>query len=407
MSILLSHPTGNTFSRAAAEAFHQHGLLQEFHTCIAVGDNSTSALARKLYQQRYCAIPNTKIRTQPARELLRLFTQKLNCLPALRTHETGALSVDKIYHSLDQKVARVLNTANAELKAIYAYEDGALDSFQIAHKKGLRCIYDLPIGYWRSARRIQTEEAERQPEWAATMPALRDSAPKLERKDQELQLSDAIIVASQFTADTLKEAPFELPKPSIIPYGCPSKLADQCPPTSSDKPLKVLYVGGLTQRKGLAYLLEAAERLGNAIELTIVGKRVGECKPLDTALPRYRWIDSLPHSEILELMHQQDVFVFPSLFEGFGLVMTEALSQGLPIIATPHTCAPDIIEDGKEGIITPIRDSEAICNALEALDQDRDRLHAMKEHALKRAAEITWANYQTQLVAAVHALSSE
>ena len=106
-------------------------------------------------------------------------------------------------------------------------------------------------------------------------------------------------------------------------------------------------------------------------------------------------------------MQQQDVFVFPSLFEGFGLVLTEALSQGIPIIATPNTCAPDIIEDGKEGLITPIRDSDAICSTLEQLHEDRERLHTMKKNALKRASEITWKSYQAQLVNAVKALISE
>lgn len=407
MSILLSHPTGNTFSRAAAEAFHHHGILSEFHTCVATGDGAQNPITQKLYQQRYCAIPNAQIRTQPLRELLRLFTQKLDCLSSLRTHETGALSVDKVYQNLDQKVSQVLASSGTSCAAVYAYEDGALYSFQAAKQRDIRCIYDLPIGYWRAARTIQTEEAELQPEWAATMPALRDSAPKLERKDQELQLADAIIVASKFTAQTLQDAPFELPKPRIIPYGCPTRLATECSPTATNTPLKVLYVGGLTQRKGLAYLLQAAEHLGQAIELTIVGKRVAQCRPLDAALQTHHWIDSLPHTEILHLMHQQDVLVFPSLFEGFGLVLTEALSQGIPIIATPHTCATDIIEDGKEGIITPIRDADAICHALETLHLDRERLHTMKENALERAAAITWKHYQAQLVQAVKAVNAQ
>ena len=401
MSILLSHPTGNTFSRAAAEALHAHAMLREFHTCIAVGDGSSSPVTSKLFRQRYCPIPNHLIHTHPLRELLRLLTQKRGIFNSLRTHETGALSVDKVYHGLDRKVAKALLKTETPPSAIYAYEDGALRSFFAAKERNITCIYDLPIGYWRAARRIQSEEAELLPEWAATMPVLKDSTPKLERKDDELRLADSIIVASQFTANTLKETPFNLPEPIIIPYGCPRPHATVTPESSSKAPLKVLYVGGLTQRKGIAYLLEAVEQLGSSVELTIIGKRVADCKPLDAALRKYNWIDSLPHSGILDAMRSHDVFVFPSLFEGFGLVLTEALSQGLPIIATDHTCAPDIIEDGKEGFIIPIRNADAIAAALTSLQQDRPRLQAMKTHALKRAGEMGWQIYKDQLVKVV------
>jgi len=95
------------------------------------------------------------------------------------------------------------------------------------------------------------------------------------------------------------------------------------------------------------------------------------------------------------------VFVFPSLFEGFGLVLTEALSQGIPIISTAHTCAPDIIEDGKEGFIVPIRDATAIAEKLSLLHADRDQLQAMKEAALDTARNTTWAAYKNGLAAAV------
>lgn len=407
MSLLLSHPTGNTFSRAAAEALEAHAMLQSFHTCVAVGDHCSNPVARKLFRQRYCSIPHRLIKTHPARELLRLLSHKKGILNSLRTHETGLLSVDKIYHSLDRKVAKTILKSATPPSAVYAYEDGALQSFSAAKERKITCIYDLPIGYWRAARKIQSEEAERLPEWAATMPALIDSQAKLHRKDDELRLADSIIVASQFTANTLKEAPFELPEPIIIPYGCPAPQAAVSPESAPESPLKVLYVGGLTQRKGISYLLEAVKQLGSAVELTIIGKRVADCKPLDAALEKYNWIESLPHPEILEMMRAHDVFVFPSLFEGFGLVLTEALSQGLPIIATDHTCAPDIIEDGKEGFIIPIRDADAIAKALTSLQQDRQRLQAMKVHALKRAGEMGWQVYKDELVNAVGNIVSE
>jgi glycosyltransferase involved in cell wall biosynthesis len=97
-------------------------------------------------------------------------------------------------------------------------------------------------------------------------------------------------------------------------------------------------------------------------------------------------------------MRQHDVFVFPSLFEGFGLVLTEALSQGLPIISTPNTAAPDLIKDGREGFIVPIRDSHAIADRLLQLVDNRDRLNEMREASLRRAAAMPWSWYEHKLV---------
>jgi glycosyltransferase involved in cell wall biosynthesis len=163
----------------------------------------------------------------------------------------------------------------------------------------------------------------------------------------------------------------------------------------------VLYVGSLSQRKGLAYLLDAVETMGRSVELTLIGKRVAACKPLDAALQTHRWIDRLPHHGILDAMRSHDVLVFPSLFEGFGLVLTEALSQGMPILSTSHTCAPDIIEDGREGFIVPIRDADAIAEKLTLIHEDRSRLQGMKEAALQRARSMGWQIYQDGLVRTV------
>ena len=401
----VSHPTGNTFSRALIDGLERSELLDTFHTCIGIGSDNTSQLAAQLLGQRRCPIPQAKIQTQPARELLRLISQRAIWAAGLRKHESGPLCVDRIYHKLDKTVAQRLKKATVPPTGIYAYEDGALASFQAAKQLGVARLYDLPIGYWRTARRIQMEEAERHPEWAETMPALRDSDAKLGRKDEELQLSEHIYVASQFTASTLQDAPFSCPTPTIVPYGCPpARNACDLAPRKANQPLKVLFVGSLSQRKGLADLLDAVNQVGNKVELTIIGRRVADCKPLDAALNQHRWIESLPHAEILQIMRTHDVLVFPSLFEGFGLVLTEALSQGIPIISTTHTAAPDLIEDGKEGFIVPIRSSEGIAAKLLLLSEDSDRLHGMSEAALKKAQTASWEAYQRGMVDALRPL---
>jgi glycosyltransferase involved in cell wall biosynthesis len=104
---------------------------------------------------------------------------------------------------------------------------------------------------------------------------------------------------------------------------------------------------------------------------------------------------------VLQEMVSHDVFLFPSLFEGFGLVLLEAMAMGLPIITTAHTAGPDLIDDGSEGFIVPIRSSEAIAAKLDLLAREPERVQAMSEAAKQRAASFTWETYGERLASAV------
>jgi glycosyltransferase involved in cell wall biosynthesis len=96
-------------------------------------------------------------------------------------------------------------------------------------------------------------------------------------------------------------------------------------------------------------------------------------------------------------MARHDVLVLPSLHEGFGLVITEAMAQGLVVITTPHTAGLDLITDGIDGFLVPIRSPEAIEEKLVTL-RDPDRRRAMQEAARAKANTYTWENYRQRLV---------
>jgi alpha-maltose-1-phosphate synthase len=401
--LLLTHPTGNANVRAAARAFQSANLLQELHSCICWDPESTLArflptqVAAQLARRSFADVPLSMQHSHPWREVLRLLGPHL---PRLRRHEIGPLSIDAVYRSFDRHVAARIPQLQG-LQAVYAYEDGALQTFKAARCLGLTTIYDLPIGYWRAAQRIFEEERELQPQWACTLTGLQDSPAKLARKDEELQLADQVIVASAYVRSTLLDQQACSAPIAVVPYGAPAPLLEP-PATSSTGPLRVLYVGSLGQRKGLSYALEAIGSLGTQVSLTLIGNPTSSsCKPLLSALGRHRHITSLPHHQILEQMRQHDVLLFPTLFDGFGLVITEALSQGLPVISTVHSGAPECIQDGVEGFIVPIRNRQAIAERLQQLSDDRDQLAAMRQACLQRAAELSWSGYEQGLQLAV------
>lgn len=402
--ILLSHPTGNQNVRHAALAFARAGMLAEFWTCIQWDESGLldrllpAGIRRELRRRSFPQELQEFIRTSPWRELARQLAGRLGGA-GLSGKGTGAFSVDAVYRALDRRVARRLASCR-DVTAVYGYDDGALETFRAAKAAGVATIYEHPIIHWRMVRRIQEEEAVLHPAWIPTLGALRDSAEKFDRKDEELALADQIVVASTFSADSLSLAPRLKAKIHVVPYGAPpATKSSNADPVGGR--LRVLFVGGLSQAKGLGYLLKAAERLGHHIELTLAGKRLSAAIPEQAALDRHRWIPWLPHDELLAEMSRQDVLVLPSLHEGFGLVILEAMSQGLTVITTAHTGGPDVIQDGREGFIVPIRSVDAIVEKLELLAGDRAMLTGMKEAAQKKAALLTWEGYRSRLVEVV------
>ena len=404
--ILFSHPTGNANVRHAALGLARARLLGEFWTCLnhrpgpwtrVVPGSVRKQLGRRSFPDEL----QPYMRTTPYREMGRLFAHKIG-LGSLAKHEVGPLSVDAVYQSLDRRVRERLRRG-ASFTGVYAYEDGAAVTFREAKKRGLPTYYDLPIGYWRAARELLLEEAERVPAWASTLIGNEDSAAKTARKDEELAQADVVFVASSYTLKTLGRAPgFHAPV-EVIPYGAPPRPVGAPSRIAQTRtgPLRAIFVGSLGQRKGLSYLFDACRLLGSAVELTVIGTPPLErCAALEAELQRVRWIPSCPHAQVLAEMAAHDVFVFPSLFEGFGLVLLEAMAMGLPVITTPHTAGPDLLEEGSEGFIVPIRSAQAIAEKLTLL-RDAELANHMGRRAMQKAAQFTWEAYEQKLAARV------
>ena len=413
--VLFSHPIGNRNAHQAALALHEAGWLAELWTSFHWTPGGPAerflprGLVRLLGRRTFPAAVRGRVRTDPWREIGRMLAPRLPGGGWLGRHEIGPCSVDAVFRAMDRRVARRVRTlarrprAGESLRAVYAYEDGAAATFREARRQGLRCFYDLPIGYWRAGQAIFDEEAEREPAWAATLTGRSDSPAKLARKDEELLGADAVFVASTFTRQTLGSAPGLRASVHVVPYGAPAVGPEPPAAGRAPGPLRVLFVGSLGQRKGLSYLLEAVRRLGGRhVELTLLGqKTVAGCRALDDATRAHRWIPTLPHGEVLAEMARQDVLVFPSLFEGFGLVILEAMSRGLPVIATAHTAGPDVIEDGADGFLVPIRSADAIVEPLETLLSRPDLLVHLKHAARRKAAALDWETHRRRLADAL------
>lgn len=396
--------------RATLQALYEGKILNRFFTCIACFKGNIfeklgrvkglSEFKRRKFDDNLK--PFTSIVS--LRELLRLLAVKLK-LNSLITHETGILSVDAVYQSLDKFVAKwIKNSKNETLNGVYAYEDGAEYAFEVAKRNGIKTFYDLPTGYWRTKVEILEAQKNAYPEWSTTITALVDSEAKLKRKDRELELADSIFVASRFTANTLTTYPGKLPNVSVIPYGFPevnNKIKTR--EIIKGTPLKLLFVGSLSQQKGIANLFESVEILGDKVELTIVGRKSSfNCEALNTGLSKYKWIPSLPHHQILELMHASDLLIFPTLFDGFGLVITESMSQGTPVVTTYNCAGPDLIENGKNGWLFNAGSTEELTAIISNLHNNPASIMEASRHAIETARQRPWSKFREELIAKIN-----
>ena len=282
------------------------------------------------------------------------------------------------------------------INAVYAYEDGAATTFAVAKQRGIRCLYDLPIAFYRTSQAIQSEEAERFPELFTALQSVQEPAEKLARKEQEIQLADHIFVASSITKRSLLDAGISPEKISVIPYGAPIEYFH--PQPKPDPTFRALFVGRVGPRKGVHYLLDAWQQLHlKDAELLLIGVNELPKNWLAKYDQSTRYLSSVPHKSLNTHYSSASVFVFPSLVEGFGLVLLEAMACGIPVITTPNTAGPDIITDGVEGFIIPIRDVDAIKEKLDWCYRHPEALKEMGKAARRKAEQLTWNQYRQQL----------
>ena len=394
--ILLSHPTGNQNVRNAVASLAEREMLAEFWTTVAWNAQSRwnrllpSVMRTLLERRAYPDVPPERVRCVPSREMIRLGAGSTP-LNRLLTSGERPFSIIGVYRHFDGKVARRVGSLRPD--AVYCYEGGALETFREARRLGIKTIYEQTSSYWYWVRDLLKQEAERSPAWVGLLPNLADSAEHLRWKDEELSLADTVFVASQHVRRTLAGAVPE-EKIRVVHYGAPEIRRREPRPTDPARPLRVLFVGVLVQHKGIGYLLDAVDRLGSQVELTLVGRRFQPHSRVDEACRRWRWFETLSHRQVLDVMMESDVLVLPSLGEGFGLVVAEALACGLPAIVTPNVGSSDLIHDGQEGFVVPVCSADAIAERLETLHRDRELLAAMSRQAQATAAKNSWASYR-------------
>lgn len=258
-----------------------------------------------------------------------------------------------------------------------------------------------------SVRRILRQELEAHPdcrsslekEWELALPE-----EDFQRLTAETEMAAHFLCASSFTRKTLIENGSSKEVIDVIPYGIdlqrffPAKREER----SGQKPFRLLFVGTISQRKGIKYLLEALQLLRSKnVELIICGRVVDDLKLFKPFGSQIDLRPSVSLPELLRAYQEADLFVFPSVVEGFAQVLLEALACGLPIVSTTHTAAPDLIEDGIQGFVVEPRRAELLAEKIDWAVTHPMELREMRVAARRRAELFTWERFRQGVVRSV------
>ena len=257
----------------------------------------------------------------------------------------------------------------AENSTLFSYSYAALELLRYAKSRGWQTVLGQ-IDPGVSEEQIVQAEAAQQlglaPDWRPVPPSY------WEIWREECQLADRILVNSVWSAQLLQQAGIDPGKLEIVPlvYAPPSQAQafSRSYPVqfSQSRPLRALFLGQVTLRKGIAAILEAITLLKDqSIEFWFVGSRQIAMPPELVNHPQVRWIGSVARSQVQAYYQQADLFLFPTLSDGFGLTQLEAQAWKLPILVSQF-CG-EVVKDQVNGIVLPQVTGRAIADALDTL----------------------------------------
>jgi glycosyltransferase involved in cell wall biosynthesis len=339
------------------------------------------------FEVRKYGIPRSKVKSLLVKELLERGWRRLP------TALQGAYNPQYLIHeAFDRLACRRLEPSDITV----GWSSFFLRTMRVAKQMGAVTIVERGSSHMLYQQEILREEYGQ----LGLMPTL--AHPRIVEKElEEYEQADYIAVPSHFVKRTFLERGTPEEKLIYVPFGVDLDEFGQVP--KDDDRFRVVYAGGMTIRKGVHFLLQAFCELNlpNA-ELFLVGAMREEMQHFFKRYEdRFTWIGHVPQRELHKYYSQGSVFVLASLEEGLAMVLPQAMACGLPVICTENTGGSDIIRDGVDGFIIPIRETEAIKEKLLFLYDNPDLCRKMGRSAQERVATgFTWDDYGERIVRA-------
>jgi glycosyltransferase involved in cell wall biosynthesis len=268
----------------------------------------------------------------------------------------------------------------------FGYSYGSLEMLAAEKHRGARTLLGQ-IDPGALECQLVAEEMSRFPELAGPPPEF--PVNYYERNRQEWELADRVVVNSAFSRDALIKQGVDPLKLVVIPLCFEPQIKF---PAAADKtlkpaePLRVLFLGQVILRKGIHYLMKAASQLDpGKVHFDVVGPLGIKAEALAAAPPNVTFHGRSTRDQAATWYRQSDIFVLPTLSDGFAITQLEAMSYGLPVVTTP--CCGEVVSDGVDGFVIPPRSPEELVKAFQKYLIDPEILVAQRQAALRKASQ--------------------
>jgi glycosyltransferase involved in cell wall biosynthesis len=302
---------------------------------------------------------------------------------------------EALHNCFSKKLARHVPLDSDIFIGLSSY---CLEALQKAKEKNIIAIVDHGSLHQRVERDLMIEESR---QFSLTPEENLAADWIIEKEDKEFKTADHVMVLSQAAKNSLIKE--NIPAEKIFVNNCGVDLSSFSPkPLKKDDVFRIVFCGALTPRKGIYYLMQAFTELNlkNA-ELFVVGGAYDfKFKTmLEKFLrPNTRFISPVPQNQLSDIYNQSSIFVLPSIADGFGMVVPQAMACGLPVIVTDHVGAADVVTDKSDGFVIPIRDVDVLKEKIRELYEQPELIRAMSRAALAKSASLSWDAYGDRLV---------
>lgn len=250
----------------------------------------------------------------------------------------------------------------------------------------------------RDSSHIQHQSAELRGECQRLGIVFRERPVCEARELEEYALSEHILVLSSYAKRTFVERGIHPSRIQVIPLGVDTTRFQPRKRAQAKLPLKAVFFGTLGPRKGAHYFFEATEAFSPAeVETYAIGAVEGG---YERVLKRFRHVKRLPamsQERLAQTVRKMDVFVFPTIEDGFGQVLIQAMACGLVPIVSESCGAAEAVKDGESGFVVASRDVPAIRDRLSRLVANPDSLIEMRGRAINDVRKFSWAAYDRKI----------
>jgi glycosyltransferase involved in cell wall biosynthesis len=347
--------------------------------------------ARPAAVRRHEDVPDERVAQLPLWTTLARVRHQL--VPNRSSIERGARKDVEVGRAFARGVRIALSKLwlDPERDVYFGFNTGCLETLSLLKERGVLSIVDQ-IDPARVEEQMVFEESLRWPGWQA----LPGRIPEFywQRIDQEWALADRVLVNSDWSKRALIEQGVPAGKIEVVPlaYEPPADVPHIDRPRTAGRPLVVLFLGTVMLRKGIQYLIEAARLLaGENVEFIVAGPLYISDNAVRSAPPSMRFAGRVTRDQVSEFYRRADVFVLPTISDGFAITQLEAMAHGLPVIATPN-CG-EVVTPESDGLIVPPRDPAALAQAIVRFCHDRTLAPQMGERAIEKSKQFSLAAY--------------